>query len=369
MRKLFIGITAFILTLVTLLGGCSCVPSAPLSFKNNFSGTETGTTFTNTYKEVLTYDVSYEEEYNSYVKKAESIPSELVPEYSGTYTMVFTGDLVSLPDNVTTDLETLITDSPIHMLETKLDLSVKIGAETYHDEIYTKAIFYSAGYSFAPVYSYTILKNTFIQINTDTNETLPSIRIYEYETVYNEDFYTMSKKYYNPGTQTLAETNAAIKDLDIFNLDRTKMLDIEETEEYDYTFREVIDNNQLLFAIRNVDIEVEDSVTIPTVSPTYGDETDLAVTNNTPSTISVKLSYNGGAEEGDNIAVNNISFVISGTDNVGTQQFISIQNAKGEKTPYRALPIEFAQALVDYGPSFSQMGALKYTLKSITVTE
>ena len=136
------------------------------------------------------------------------------------------------------------------------------------------------------------------------------------------------------------------------------------------------------------------STTVPTVSPVYGEAKDLTVKNANDST----LILNGGLVYNNNkiidaptettpsptditIPVKNVSFVIGGTDNVGTAQYVVLQkNSKDDaltnkntitdsRDSYeRSLPLIYVETLIEYG-GFNHLGALKYTLKEVTITK
>ena len=89
MKKLFLSLTAIIMSFAMLiLSGCG--DPAPLSFNNDFAGgggaSETNTDFT----EVLTYSIERVDSYSA-IKRTNGLKDNLIPEYSGTYTMTFNG--------------------------------------------------------------------------------------------------------------------------------------------------------------------------------------------------------------------------------------------------------------------------------------
>lgn len=369
MKKIFLTLTALIVACITLLSGCSCVPAVPLTFNQNFAGGDGAPTNFNTkYKEVLTYDVNYVSEYNSSLKINENLDKELLPTYSnGKYVSTFYGDVGSLPIGVQTDIN--YTDSDIHHIKTEFSIDTKINGTTYKEQIISEAYFYSANYSFAPIYSRTILKNAFVYIDVETDTIAERLQIFEYVTKYNQSSYVQTKKYYQSDKKTPEEINAEIKDIDITSPELvSKLVDYEAEKTHGYSIKQAIDNVQLLFAIRNLDVAVEKSVSVPTISPTYGTPKNLAIKNQSESTKDVTISFNGATSEVEKMSVKNMSFVIGGTDNAGSAQYVVIQKSKTDKIPFRALPVEYAETLVEYN-TFAQMGALKYTLTSVTVTE
>ena len=66
MKKFLITFIASMLVLATCLLGCGCMAASPLEFNQNFAGN--GSSFTPlgaSYKETLTYNLSYETEFSS----------------------------------------------------------------------------------------------------------------------------------------------------------------------------------------------------------------------------------------------------------------------------------------------------------------
>ncbi len=370
MKKIFLTLTALIVACITLLSGCSCVPSVPLNFNQNFAGGDGAPTNFNTqYKEVLTYNVTYVDEYNSNLKISENLDKELIPTYeNGKYVSTFYGDVGSLPNGVETDIN--YTDSDIHHIKTEFSIDTTINGNTYTEEIFSDVYFYSANYSFAPIYSRTILKNALVYIDVETQTIAERLQIFEYVTKYNQTSYVQTKKVYVSDKETAEEINAEIKDINITSPELvSKLVDFETEKTHGYSIKQAIDNAQLLFAIRNLDVAVENSVSVPTVSPTYGTPKNLSINNKDENKKSVSFSYNGVTPpEPEEMSVKNMSFVIGGTDNTGSAQYVVIQKSKTKTIPFRSLPVEYAETLVEYN-TFAQMGALKYTLSSVEVTE
>lgn len=361
MKKFLLTASAVITATVTaLLGGCSCAASTPLSFTNAFNGggANSSNNLSTTYSETLTYDVSYDGNYNTYIKKDDSVSASLIPTYSGTYVSEFKGDISALPSNVSSDINY---DGNIHYLKTTLNLTVTVPGETeaFHDQQIREVYFYSSGHSFAPIYSHVRAKNTYVTIkSSDAEQSVTAEqKIFEYITEYNLDSYTQTKRYYD------GSDSASVNLDELSNI--ANMKNIEDPKTFSYTIKTAIDNVQLLFAIRNLNVASESSVTLPTIAPTYGKSKSLTVKNNDETTRDVNVTYNG-EDKSAKISVKNLSFVIGGTDNAGSQQFLVIQKSEADGIPYRALPVEYAETLYS---GMTLIGSLKYTLKSVTVTE
>jgi len=360
MRKLVIAVCSLIMSLVIILSGCSCTNTSPLSFNTNFAGGGANAAdLSGTYKEVCTYDVSYNPSYNASLKIEDSIKDKVSLDYKGTYVTEFKGDLVSLPPQIVTDITF---DGDIHYLTTKLELDVTVNGQTYHDSIFNEVYFYSAGQSFAPVYSKTIQKNTFISItNSETStEVNADQNLYQYEIRYGKEELICSQKVY-------AEKD--VKDVDIYNFDQTKLQSIKDDTVTEYTLKQAIDNSQLLFAIRNVTVQPEGSYVLPTVSPSYGEPKQLSITNASESTVTVpSITFNGVEYKDVSMPVKNMAFVISGTSNIGTQQSVIIQKSASDGFPhYNSLLLEYAESLSEIG-TFNHLGALVYKLSSVEIT-
>ena len=154
------------------------------------------------------------------------------------------------------------------------------------------------------------------------------------------------------------------------------IMNFEKTQTKNYTQKTVIDNAQLLFAIRNVELAEDASSALPTVSASYGAPKTLTVKNNGDTQKTLRkggensFTYNG-QELADNeleIAVKDYSFYLNTTNDAGTPQYLLIQKSASAsgKLPAKALIIEYVEPLSIYG-SFQRLGALVYTIKSVNV--
>ena len=127
----------------------------------------------------------------------------------------------------------------------------------------------------------------------------------------------------------------------------------------------MIDNNYLLFAIRNIDVAEDQSFSLPTVSPSYGVSKTLTVKNNGDKQISLDMTYNQTAIN-EEVSVKDCSFYLNTTNDSGTPQYVSVQKSASANLPSKALVIKYAEPLSIYG-SFSRLGALVYTIKSVNI--
>lgn len=391
MKKLFLSLTAIIMSFAMLiLSGCG--DPAPLSFNNDFAGGG-GASETNTdYTEVLTYSIERVDSYSA-IKRTDGLKDNLIPEYSGTYKMTFNGK-----PTTESPYKGINFESKIFYLKSELKLDVTLNEKTYNDHIINETYFYESGQSLAPLWSRSIIKNTFLYITN--GETVAKQVVLEYHTNYGNGSYYQSKKQYAPDKdedvnaidlnviKTAFDTDKDSRDENQKTLINKFKLMSDGSKTYEYQTKRLIDNNQLLFAIRNTGLGSGNSTTIPTVTPVYGQAKDLSVKNNSDSTLSIDggLTYNGitfkdADSEILSIPVKNISFVIGGTDNVGTAQYVVLQkNVKTDtlsnssqvsdsRDSYeRSLPLVYVETLIEYA-GFSHLGALKYTLKDVKITK
>ena len=360
MRRIFIVFCALVMTIAVALSGCSCNTTSPLSFNTNFYGEGANATdLPQTYKEVCTYDVSYNANYNSALKMDSSLVDKVNVNYSGTYVTEFQGDTLKVPDSIVTDLHY---EGDIHYFTTKLELDVTVNDKVYHDQIFSEVYFYSAGQAFQPIYSKVIQKNTFIGVSIEPFSVNAQQQIYQYETTYNKNEFVTLNQSYNANSDEVAS-------IDIYSLDKSKFVLMKDTITSEYVSKQAIDNASLLFAIRNITLKEEASYTLPTTSPSYSEPKSLTVKNVSESTYNLlAISYNGQALENVNLPVKNLTFVIGGTKNVGTQQNVVVQKAKSETFPYfNSLLIEYAESLSEI-TSFSHLGALVYKLNAVAIS-
>lgn len=366
MRRLIITLCTLIMTLSIALSGCSCSNTSPLSFNTDFAGGGANTTdLPASYKEVSTYTVSYNPSYNASLKLDDSLEGKIELDYNGTFVTEFQGDIVTLPDSVSTDLNY---EGDIHYMKTMLDLNVKVNGKEYHDQIFSEVYFYSASQAFQPIYSNVVQKNTYISVSAEDSLINSMQNIYNYQIRYNKENFVCTSKYYKAESEDHEIAQAEIAAVDIYSIDQTKLATLKEDVTTEYTSKQAIDNVELLFAIRNVTIKAEANYTLPTVSPSYTEPKSLTINNASESTVSIpSIKYNGTTYENVTVPVKNLTFVIGGTKNVGTPQNVTVQKAQSETFPhFNALLIEYAESLSEIG-SFSPLGALVYKLNSVEV--
>ncbi len=356
MKRIFTALLSVSLALMFLLtSGCSS--AILLTFNNAFNdGKEPHAE----YWEKLTYTVT-SGEYKD-LTRSTIIPKDVADfTINGTLTITFNTthpDANDIPDEVKqTDINF---SGKLYRLTTKLFLNsnytingkingdvINSGDESGHltDEINSEVIFLTSENSFAPIYSsvkqsYNVMfasnENQKLTVNVDRIES-------EHKISYGKDKYTVvSTTKTEDGDKTTSST-------------------------CDYDFRSLIDNTQLLFALRNLSLEKDNSTSILTVAPAYKNATPLLIKNNEETSQTVKVNVNG-KEVNENLSIKNLSFNVNDSKNTGVPQYVSIQKAKSDNIPFKSLMVEYAEPLVCYG-SIVSMGALIYKLSSIEFAE
>lgn len=367
MKKIIFLILSVCITFVFALSGCSCAADAYLEFENALTN--------NVKTEKLVFDVEYEDSYKG-ISFAQSVNKSLLPQYengklvleynaSGTALPKKPGEDVQVPQHVKFDSITTF-----NYIKSVFSIDVVFNKNTedekiYNDKIISEVYFYDAEWAYAPVYSKTTVKNTYIEINSNKLNTDQTI--YEYTTLYKNEKFTLTKKYYKP------DENEKINDVEIENpeqyyYDKLKSL-AGDGKSYEYELRKVIDNVQLIFAARNLNIKKGNSTTIPTITYMYNEPKDLIIKNHSESSLTRTLDYNGSGEVELDIPIKNLLIGITGTDHVGSTKYLTLQKDKVGDIENYALPIEYAESIFIFeNGSFSTIGALVYKLNKVDIT-
>jgi hypothetical protein len=323
--------------------------SITLVFNDNFNG---GVEASYPYTETLTYDVKYIENYGTVFSKGEEITDDVLKiDIVGTYTVTFTAMAKSQADAlIDSDLldASIDASSSIYHLHTELNLTSTYTSKYYiyqdnSDEdpvqtvskpeyIITDTYFLSSSYSFNPLYSKTTGYTSFVKIGTNS---LAAVIFSEYttETKYNKSNYTTTAVY-----------------------DTTEII----SEEHSYSFRTVIDNNMLLFALRNIDLGVEESYILNVVSPSFGSTQSIKVVNEEEN--EAKFKINGNDEE--TVKFKKYSFVRNVANATGFPQYALIQKEQTTKLENKSLLLEYV-ATLNPNNSFLCLGGMQYTLKTV----
>lgn len=342
MKKFFLTIFSLALSLVLCFSLAGCGKSS-LAFSNNFAG-DNGKEPTS-MTEVLTYKIDYVKNYNEgYVVKSDKLADNVIKcDYSGTHTQTF--EIVGiLPSYVDEKSNIDTSNHRIYHLKNETTINATYyanGAEqpqTFTDTIYQEIYFLPANMSFAPIYSKVEQKNTLVYLD-DSNKITFSTSEYSAETIYNNKNYEMNKTIGTEKSHTQRK----------------------------YDFRQLVDNNQFLFATRNVKISQGSSITLPVLSFSYGYPVNLSVKNLNERTLSsLPINYNGQALVED-VQIQELVYIVGSSKNAGAAQFVLIQKQGSETLPYSALPVQIVETLTTYG-SFESLGALVYTLTDVSVT-
>lgn len=354
MKKKLIPLIAGTMALAITVGGCSCASSPTLSFTNGFNG---GTKASTTYAETLTYNVEYVENYDSYFTKSANITDEVLGiDYNGTFVMSL--NVIDRENAEIKGLDSDIVDGAndigdnVYKLTTELNLTSNYvpggkdeNALVETEKISTISYFLSTGYSLNPIYSKTIAENVSHVSIGDDNAIEISFANYQTEVKYNQEDYLI--------------TTTMFVDVEEDGNVVTKPFKTEQ--ECDYSYRKAIDNNTLLFALRNVDLEKDGKTYIPTIHPTYGDPQSLVINNISEHTINVNV--NGVAE--NDVKVKEYTFVRNVQNATGSPQFVLIQKGKSNTLEDRALMLQYIAPL-SLSNSYVCMGGLKYSLASIS---
>ena len=356
MKKFLFLILSICLAFTFALSGCSCEPDAFLEFDKSKTH--------NILSETLVYNVNYEENYKG-ITIAQAVNKSLLPSYDGTLTLNFeTGK--PLPLDITQhvkfdDIETF------NYIKSVLDLTVVVDGKTYNDKLISEVYFYDAEWALAPVYSKTVVKTTYIAM--DSTKIEADQNIYEYSTVYKNGKFTQTKKQYKK------DANEDINGINIENSNEytAKLKSLTgDGNSHDYKLRHAIDNIQLIYAIRNLNIKKDDSTTLPTITYMYNKPMNLLVKNDSESSFTFNsLTYNGIVYDQTTSKVEmptkNLSISLSGTTHTGSKKYLTLQKDAVSGIANYALPVEYAECLFE-NASLNTLGALVYTLKTATIT-
>ncbi len=370
MKRFIIFILTLGMCLMFTLSGCSCQGEAILEFSSaQIKGIKS---------ETLNYSVTLEKDYKD-IKRTSSFNESLLPEYrNGEYQTTYeTG--VSSPYNeinlspsesVISKLKTTLT---IDVVDTKGTAGDDSDDVTYKDQIISEVYFYDSAWSYAPIYSKTVVKCTYVA-NDETRIEFAH-KIYQYETTYKKNSYKMEKYYYSPDENENIIGNMNLSDLKATN----KLVPMTgNNKSYEYGFREVLDNVQLTFGARNLSIKKESSSTLPIVNYMYTKPMQLELTNLSNSvhnvdkhafnykTSSFEKTYEIGQLQ---IPVSSIKITLSNTNYMGLPKYVVVQNnsADDQNIKNNALIVEYAEGIVA-SASYNCLGALVYRLKAVDIT-
>ena len=382
MRKIYLVVVSLIMAFATLFCGCSCNGDLILEFTNAFTGGDNSLV-----GETLVYKVQNKDKYGTEFNKDAQITKDIVDyAYNGTYTLTWE-QIGQLPEK-TEFLENSISSNIVNPKESthyyKLTSKLELTTSYYSvngkkpeptelaqdptaikEYIYTDTYFCVRGKSYAPIYSETDAfysnisyfeagKNyeAFAAIEFTTNKAY---------TEYNENSYKMSVRINKAPDYT--------------------------TTIYDYSFRTVIDNAQLIFLLRNINFAQNSTITLPTVSYTYGKAKELTVIDRGANQAYYDnplhpdngedgffLKVNGApmlnqSETGVQykIPTKKIGFYVNDRMAAGTEQTLLIQTEAYGDLAMRALPLEYVQPICT-NRTFKSLGVMQFNLIEVITT-
>ncbi len=366
MKRFIFLILAVCLSVLFTLSGCSCTGDTILEFNSS--------NIKDIKKETLTYSVSLDKNYKE-IKRSSEISDNILPNYiNGLYVTEYETGVLAPVNNIDGDnprgvINHLKTTFEIDVVDTKRNTDVS-DDKTYNDQIISEVWFYGSEWSYAPIYSKTTVKNTYIGI--DGNQIEFAHKIYQYTTTYKKSSYVMTKKYY---AEDDGEDITGYINFD--NLVAQKFVSIKgDGKSYEYEFRHVLDNNLLIFATRNLDISKGNSSILPIINYMYSNISNLQLINTSHSTLNIEQSFNYSSptfnksySEGElAIPVKNLKITLSGTNYLGMPKYVSVQNNTADETNIanNSLIVEYAEALTT--ASYNCLGALVFRLNNVNLS-
>ncbi len=364
MKKRIFSIIALALVCVFSLSACDgCFNLPELVFNNAFNGgsglreedPQSG------YSETLTYDVQYNETaegiaIDSGLKEDKNL-SFVFSEGKYVSTLNVLKSFSDAPIKIESDVVDSLLDNETQAYHLHTEFSIKvnyqIGEKIYDhtDTIVSDSYFCEVSMAFTPVYSKTVADYTTLYYSSIND-------IVSFQTE-SEIFY--SKNGYKVKFSTLG------------NSPFSSVTEDEPTiteKEFDYKYKTVIDNAELLFAIRNFNVDFEGTSALPVVAASYGEAKTLAINYKQDNTVTYNenspLTYNyddyvGGVE------VKHLRFYRNDAKETGMTQHVFIQKqVENSSLPYKALPIKYVEPLTTFA-SFVPMGTLVYTLKDVEI--
>ena len=350
MKKVFTLILSVALCFVAFLGGCSCAPESPLSFSNAFYGEASSPSVG--YKETLTYNVCYVNDKEAYPYCTMDNTSKAAldgVDYKGTFVTEFEV-MSSYPSSLPkTDIlgDKGIYSGEVYRYKTKLEVEATYtlkGGEVkeFNDSVITEVYFLPAAHSFAPLYSSRLCDMNLVFI---TGKKAEFSRVnYDFKTTYNYSSYTIDSKV------------------------KTSAQETTKTNTHGYSFKTIIDNNQLLFAIRNFQTPSNTTVAISLVDPTYSAPASVGFNQRSSINEDFDFSFNGqSALDAEKLPVRNVIFAMNNIQATGFNHYLKmqVQESTGATVKNRALLVQYASPLVAYS-SISCLGVMQYDLVSVS---
>ena len=344
MKKRIIPTIACSLVAILGLSGCSCANDAILNFNNAVHAGNNPSTY---YSEQAVYEV-----FSTNDGRTASVDSKLNVNYSGEYETGFW-----VYESVPQDYSEYVSDNElikkndfdfIYVMTSKLNVEATYSYEGKEDQvksdsIETLTLFTSSNNSYAPIYSKTTANYSILGVQ---NGELHFQQVnFFHETIYGENQYSV-KRLSQIGTE----------------------YENEQTKSYDYTFKSLIDNNQLFFAIRNTSIEDEKSTYLPVVAPQYGEKNTLMITREKTTTQTIEnILVNGEVINNEDVKLAEITYINSTANKSGSPQklFVQTEKSSSAKIEARAIVFKHFSPIYEHGNN-GIIGTLVYQLKEIS---
>ncbi len=356
MKKFITLLVSLVALLAITLTGCSN-SGGTVSFRSKFIG---GGTAQETYEEKLTYNVNYVSdstdypELNMFSNSNGYIDKDGI-KYEGTFVTTFrVGNVNSIPHGVLSDIvsnENIAKEKiqEIYFFKTEFNVQATYSFKdsqtptVVNDSIVTEVYFLPAGLSFAPIYSSYISDTNAFDLSKPSHLTRVK---YDFKITYDLDEYTIDK--------TIVTFNAD-------DSEATKSSSV--TKEYDY--KSVIDNNQLLFAVRNFDTNVETTTALEVLAPAY--ETSKSLTFSPHTTSSQPIGFVTGVSAQETLPVKTFYMNVGTGNTRGISHYFNVQTEASASVNNNALLIKYAQPLFDYS-SMGCMGGIEFSLANTEFT-
>ena len=339
MKKFIIALSALLLAL--LVTGCSCNPPSQLSFSPNWKKSETVSAG---YESTTTYDVKLNKSFilgdNNYSKtdKVDSVFEDY--NFVGTYTE--TVSVIEVSD-YNKDKSEILEDSKnatLLKINSLLELTAtykQIGKETvtYNDFVKTESYLLDTDNALAPIY--TESENNYSVVNIANVNPIQTLH-FKTTMLYTKNKMSCKKQEFKYGE----------------NVETAKPLS-ENVYTTDYSYKCLIDNTSLLFALRNLNYSKDKATYLPVVAPAYRASVDLTVSYADDIKINDALNLSWETKL--------INFVSSNTDKMGMPQLVFLQNKEvGGKN--NSLKVKYVSPLAEYSSDYARLGALEYLLKT-----
>lgn len=353
MKKKFIAV--FLLCLTIFSFGCNS--GGGVTFGNKWNaGNAPSVLSSETIKYEVTYSDSYKQGDYNYTKTAGK--SDVIDYVYGTGEYVVTLGVYnaskSLPCGDSEIIDDLLSkeDQLIYRLQTEFSIPVSFRISesdeytSVTDIIKTDCFFLKNDSTFSPIYASG--KNVSTLFYNGVKNTAAR-SAYSYKTVYNKTDYTV----------TMTELNAAT--------DET----VNVTENtYKYEVGKLVDNDSLLFVLRNSSLAANGSVSVATVAPAYGASQNLTAKYVSDTTGNFAIGCNGEQKSGESqlkvIALNMSSTQgCTSTYFTGKPQLIYLQKeADSVIGADKSIMMRYVEPLTVYG-SYKILGALVFNVKEV----